>query len=306
MQGKIRAEWDHLKRVVIRRPGIEMFLGLIEPFGSLYERAFSRKEARREHELLEHVLKHEFKIEVLKLEDQIVEAAARDPRIKKKLVELAHESISYQGDAKDVKIARQEFYRNVDSLDEEHFFTLLLLHPLIELEADKGTRNISLGIMERQPLSNIYFMRDQQFVTDKGIVMCRMAKPSRRREPSVTKFLWEEIMGLPILHETQAPGTIEGGEFIPMGDFALVGIGDRTNRNAINQLLDAGMGYKEVGVVHQARHPLIPSDKPDPMINMHLDTYFNVASSKVVVACEMLIKEAKVEIYKKKAGKFVK
>jgi arginine deiminase len=54
-------------------------------------------------------------------------------------------------------------------------------------------------------------------------------------------------------------------------------------------------------------HPLVAADKPDPMINMHLDTYFNVASDHVVVGCEALIKNAKVEIYKNEGmGKFTK
>ena len=58
MDGIIKSEWDPLRKVVIHRPGIEMFLGLLEPYGSLYERAFSRDGAREEHEFLERVLAH--------------------------------------------------------------------------------------------------------------------------------------------------------------------------------------------------------------------------------------------------------
>ena len=56
MIGKIKAEWDHLKKIVVHRPGMEMFFGLLEPYSSLYERAFSRSAARREHEMLEMIL----------------------------------------------------------------------------------------------------------------------------------------------------------------------------------------------------------------------------------------------------------
>ena len=141
-----------------------------------------------------------------------------------------------------------------------------------------------MHVAEREPLSNLYFMRDQQMVTDKGIFMSRMAKPQRRREPVVTRFLWE-ILGAKVVHATTEPGTIEGGEFIPLKDFALIGIGDRTNRSAVDQLLQHGVGFHEVGVVHQPNHPLIPGNECDPMIDMHLDTYFNIASSKVVGGC---------------------
>jgi arginine deiminase len=307
MDGKIKAEWDKLKKVVIHRPGMEMVLGLLEPYGSLYERAFSHKEARREHEMLQHVLENEFNVEVIRLEHAIVNAADRDPEIREKLIGTAHDSIEYRGDKKSVEAAKNKFFSDAKYLDAEQFFATLFLNPIIDFKAGKGERNVSLNITERQPLSNLYFMRDQQFVTDKGIVICRMAKPARRREPEITKFLWEEVLHMPIVLETKDPGTIEGGEFIPMGDFALVGIGDRTNRNAIDQLLSIGLGFQEIGVVHQAKHPLIPSDKPDPMVNMHLDTYFNVASNNVVVSNEDLIKDAKVEIYHKDGeGKFVK
>ena len=45
-------------------------------------------------------------------------------------------------------------------------------------------------------------------------------------------------------------------------------------------MLQSGLGFDEVGVVHQPSHPLILGEQRDPMIDMHLDTYFNVASSR--------------------------
>ena len=73
-----------------------------------------------------------------------------------------------------------------------------------------------------------------------------------------------------------------------MKDFALVGLGDRSNRNGVDQILEFGLNFDEVAVVHQPSHPLIPGDEIDPMIDMHVDTYFNVASSGVVVGSETL------------------
>jgi arginine deiminase len=164
------------------------------------------------------------------------------------------------------------------------------------LESEKGTRMIHLNITEQQPLSNIYFMRDQQAVTDRGVFLSRMSKPQRRREPFVTKLLWD-VLGAEVVHTVMEPGTFEGGDFIPLKDFALVGVGDRTNESGIEQLLKYGVGFDEVGVVHQPNHPLIPSDEADPMVDMHLDTYFNIASSGVAIGLEPLLKRAKVDIY---------
>jgi arginine deiminase len=307
MDGIIKSEWDPLRKVVIHRPGIEMFLGLLEPYSSLYERAFSRDGAKEEHEFLERVLAHEFGVEVLRLEEEILRAANKRHRIRDKLVNLARESLDYGGDEENIKRARESFEKDIPILDSQHFFYIILMNPLISFKTAGGSRNIQLNITERQPVANLYFMRDQQFVTDKGVVICRLAKPSRRKEPKITKFLWEDILEVPIIKEIEAPGTIEGGEFIPMDKFALVGIGDRTNREAIDQLLTIDFGYEEIGVVHQPLHPLICSKKPDPMVNMHLDTYFNVASRNVVVGNELLLKNAVVEVYHNEGfGKFTK
>jgi arginine deiminase len=300
MEAKATAEWEPLRKVVIHRPGIEMFLGLLDPYASLYERAFSRYEARREHERLEHVLKHEFKLDVLRLKETILDEADRRPEVRQDLVKFAEESMTFQGPEKEVQAAKKELQRNAAKLDSAHFFNILLLHPLVELAPEKGTRGIHLHVTEREPLSNLYFMRDQQAVTDKGVFLSRMSKPQRRPEPVLTKFLWD-LLGVKVMHATEEPGTIEGGEFIPMKDFALVGIGDRTNRSGIEQMLNFGLGFDEVGVVHQPSHPLIPGEKRDQMVDMHLDTYFNVASSKVVVGSELLLKRAKMEIYKRQS-----
>ncbi len=307
MLGKIRAEWDPLKKVVIHRPGIEMFFGLLEPYSSLYERAFSRAGARREHETLENILKQEFHVEVIKLKHAIIDTALRVPVVKKELIDLARSTMEYTGDKDAIQRAKEQFEESIKYLDVSHFFNIIILNTSLNFVVDKGTRNVHLNITKRQPLANLYFMRDQQFVTDNGIVLCNLSKPSRKRETLVTKFFWEHVMGLSLLYEVQDPGTVEGGEFIPMGKFALIGMGDRTNRNAIDQILGLDLEIEELGVVHQPLHPLVPCDKPDPMINMHLDTYFNVASSNVVVGCETLLKEAKIEIYKNQGmGKFTK
>ncbi|MCD4774949.1 MAG: amidinotransferase [Candidatus Aegiribacteria sp.] len=299
--GFIKAEWDKLNKAVIHRPGIEMFLGLLEPYASLYERVFNRKEAIREHEFMEHILKYHFGIDVIRLGQIIEREAEMNPEIREKLIDLARSTVAITDDTKLMQQAKSEFEKSLKTFSAQDLFQVIVMQIAIHEKQDRGksVRQIHLNIAERSPLSNLYFMRDQQFTTDSGLVLCRMAKPARRFEPQLTKFLWQEVLHVPIIHEMLEPATIEGGEWIPFGEFALVGIGDRTNRDAINQLLSLDLGYKEIGVVHQARHPLVASDQPDPMINMHLDTYFEAASSDVVVACVELIREAQVEVYRK-------
>ncbi|MDD1673140.1 MAG: arginine deiminase family protein [Methanomicrobiales archaeon] len=295
MKVRVRAEWEPLKTVVVHRPGIEMFFGLLEPFASLYERAFSRYGARREHANLEEVLRQQFDVKVLRLKDQILLAADNHPQVRRRLIDLARESLVYTGDPQKKKLAWREFEKSIPLLDVGHFFNILLLHPRIDLQGEEGTRMVHVNITEREPLSNLYFMRDQQVVTDKGMYLTRMAKPQRERETTITRFLWE-IMKVSF-HEIRTPGIFEGGDFIPLKDFALIGIGDRSNQEGVDQLLSGGTDFDEFGVVHQPTHPLISGEKYDPMVNMHLDTYINFASPSVVVGSELLMKRATVEIY---------
>jgi arginine deiminase len=294
---KIKAEWDRLKKVAVHTPGIEMFFGLLDPFASLYERAFSQIDALREHEQLQYTLKHDFKIKVVPLKDTIINLSLKKPSMKAKLIDLARNSMAFHGDSQDVEQARQEIEANQDILDPEHYFNTILLNPSLELEPRMTTRQINLQITQREPLTNLYFMRDQQTVTDKGLVLSRMSKPQRRREPLLTSLLWD-MLKEPLQYEIQGPATLEGGDYIPLGQFALLGTGDRTNQQGVEQMLQHGLGFDEVGVVHQPSHPLIPVER-DPMLNMHLDNYFNVVSREVAVGSKTLLETTLVDIYQK-------
>lgn len=305
MDTRIKAEWGRLKKVAVHTPGIEMFFGLLDPFASLYERAFSQRDALKEHELLQYTLKHDFKIKVLPLKDTIVEIALKRPNMKAKLIELAKKSIQFTGTEKEVELACREMDANSDILDPEHYFNTILLNPSIELEPRMTTRMINLHITQREPLSNLYFMRDQQMVTDKGMVLSRMRKPQRRREPQLTKLLWE-MLKEPLIYQIQGQGTFEGGDFMPLGSFALIGIGDRTNMAGAEQMMENGLGFHEVALVHQPSHPLIPTQKSDPMLNMHLDNYFNVASQGVAVGSQPLLATTLVEIYQRTSDGYQK
>jgi arginine deiminase len=306
LAAQIKAEWNRLARVAVHRPGIEMFFGLLAPDASLYERVFNRHEARREHETLEYTLRHEFKVDVFRIKEKILELADKKPEIRQKLIEISLNDLKFGGNEKQVHEAKKQVKEGSELYDSGHFFNLLLLHPVMDLEkSGRGTRAIHLGVTENDPLSNLYFMRDQQAVTDKGIFLSRMSKPQRSGEPALTRFVWESL-GERIVHQTTEPGTFEGGDFIPMKDFALVGFGDRTNRSGVDQMLEFGLNFDEVAVVHQPNHPLIPGDERDPMIDMHVDTYFNVAGNGVVVGAELLLQRAKVEVYYKEGSNLYK
>jgi len=293
---RARAEWEPLRRVAVHRPGIEMWFGLLSPYASLYERAFNRYEARNEHERLVYRLRQEFRVDVVHLKEKMLEIADGDPKGRERFFSLAISNMEFAGDKAEALRARKQMKEDAPALGVGHFFNVLLLHPKLDLKEGGSPSAVELNVTGRAPLANLYFMRDQQATTDRGIFLSRMSRPQRRKEPAVTRFLWEGL-GETLTHKTHTPGTFEGGDFIPMKDFALVGLGDRSNRAGVEQLLAKGVGFGEVGVVHQPSHPLVPEGVTDPMVNMHLDTYFNAAASNTVVGSELLLKRARVEVY---------
>lgn len=304
MDSAVMAEWDTLQEVVVHRPGIEMFFGLMEPSSFLYERAFSMDEAVHEHRELEHALE-ETGAKVHRLKHLAVTLARRNPGLLDVARRYAAGIVRYRGPKADVERARASFRKSLGDLDAETVFNILVLRPSVTLDHAGRSGTVFPRVTLDVPLANLLFMRDQQAVSDVGVVVGRMSKPQRRMEPVITGAILE-MAGAKVAHRVRAPGTFEGGDFIPAGGFAMVGLGDRTNRAGVDQVLRSGVGFDEVAVVHQPAHPLIPGDDPDPMVDMHLDTYLNLAGEGVAVGCVPLLRRAKVEVYRRTAGGYAR
>jgi arginine deiminase len=296
LAARARAEWHPLRRVVMRPPKIEAFFGLLEPYASLYERVFSLSRARREHEELAETLRTGFGVQVQYLDRLLLEAAGRKKEVAEELVARVLRTVQFHGPGSGR--SRREFEESIRLLDREQLFETLVLSPEFRFEQRRGARSIETLTTLRQPLSNLFFLRDQQAVTDRGIVVGRLAKPQRRGETELTSFVWRAAGERPIARIEK--GTFEGGDFLPAGDFALVGTGDRTNAQGVQEFLAAGVGFDQVGVVHQPHHPLL--QRADAMVNMHLDTYLNFPAAGVAVGYREMLEIARVDVYAREGG----
>ncbi|HLY76946.1 MAG TPA: arginine deiminase family protein [Thermoplasmata archaeon] len=270
---------------------MEAFFGLLEPYSSLYERVFSLSRARREHEELVDTLRSGFGVHVDDLDQLLLQAAGRNPTIAAELRDRVVATVGFSGPG--AAGARTRFLETVKRLDGEQLVQILALAPSLRFERGRGSRSLAAFTTLRVPLTNLFFMRDQQAVTDRGIVVGRLAKPQRRRETEITSFVWRASGESPVAQIER--GTFEGGDFLPAGSFALVGTGDRSNATGVRELMERGLGFPEVAVVHQPRHPLL--DRADPMVNMHLDTYLNFPGEGVAVGHREMLATARVEVY---------
>lgn len=270
---------------------MEAFFGLLEPYASLYERVFSLSRARREHEELVDTLRSGFGVHVDDLDQLLLQAAGRNASVVEELQDRVVRTVGFSGPGS--AAARHRFLDTVKRLDGEQLVQVLALAPSLRFERGRGSRSVASFTTLRVPLTNLFFMRDQQAVTDRGIVMGRLAKPQRRRESDLTSFVWRSAGEPPVAQVER--GTFEGGDFLPAGSFALVGTGDRSNATGVRELMEKGLGFPEVAVVHQPRHPLL--DRADPMVNMHLDTYLNFAADGIAVGHREMLATARVEVY---------
>ncbi|QIW23872.1 hypothetical protein EWF20_06715 [Sulfolobus sp. S-194] len=77
MRGIANAEWERLRGVALHKPGLEVYLALIDPKTFLYRRRFNYSKSRREFENLIKTLKEEG-VKVYKLLHVIAKRAEKD------------------------------------------------------------------------------------------------------------------------------------------------------------------------------------------------------------------------------------
>jgi len=300
MKAGASAEWEPLRHVMVHEPGTEVFFGLLAPSAHLYERFFDLGAAKREHQSLCQELRS-YGVKVTYLEKIIPEAAENDSRLFGELAELARARSGQRCEGEGCGLSRRLQREYLSPLpfemrDPAHLLMIAVLNPMVVLTAG-GVRTEL-----RRPFHNLYFMRDQQICTDRGIVQCRMAAPEREGESEVTGLGLRAAGAVPIA--AVRGGRLEGGDFIPLGDFALLGVGPRTDPEGAASLMKKGIGFEELAVVHEPLHPLISGH--DPMVCMHLDTYCNIPAEGVAVGNPLLLERASVEVWQKSDGGYKK
>ncbi|RWS07053.1 hypothetical protein B4U79_16161 [Dinothrombium tinctorium] len=205
-----------------------------------------------------------------------------------------------------INAMHQDEYRKrvLSNLNKESLIDVIFNRPKVELHLRSwfgDGDNLFLYLRSKiisDPLSNLYFMRDQQITTQKGIILLRSA--IRPGENEVTKFVFRKL-GFKIIGELRN-GYAEGGDFMPMGNKVFIGQGLRTTKEAIDEMLENDyFGVKEVVVV---------KDMYDhSQQRMHLDTFFNVLNDDTVLISDEIENEVKkrrwVDVYFRSAsGKY--
>lgn len=257
------AEYQKAQVILMHTPGEELFQAVAHPAAGLFEDYLDVSKAAKEHEYYIGRLEHEgCKVYTI---NQILNDMSKDS-----LAILAFQSLTYEPENYAYK------HKVINEMSREDLIRCILYRPIIQLsETDKNT---GLEAVYRQdPLTNLYFMRDQSIVTPCGVIMGRMNSLQRASEVELVRYCYTHL-GIRPIYQVQGEGAyLEGGDYFPCSTVSLIGCGMRTTQVAIDQLLDNDVfGHDTVVVV---RDHLFSQDQ------MHLDTWFNIIDQSLVTMC---------------------
>ncbi|HXV74649.1 MAG TPA: arginine deiminase family protein, partial [Sphingomonadales bacterium] len=147
-----------------------------------------------------------------------------------------------------------------------------------------GAKVIFLGGGEGLTLDSIY-AHDALVLTPRGLILCRMGRATRRSEPALNARELER-KGFAVTGEIEAPGTLEGGDFLWFDEAtAAVGLGPRTNQAGIEQLGALLGNGVELHVV-----PLPPPSHPEDV--MHLMSVISPVDADLAVVYRPLLPDS--------------
>ena len=116
---------------------------------------------------------------------------------------------------------------NLEKAQEDH-------EKLVAFVESNGAEIHYLPFDESSSLDSVY-THDPCVVTNSGVILCTMGKKARLPEPQAVGTYFESI-GVPILGQIEAPGTLEGGDVVWVDERTVaVGEGYRSNAEGIRQ-----------------------------------------------------------------------
>jgi dimethylargininase len=106
----------------------------------------------------------------------------------------------------------------------------------VDLLTRLGVRVHALDV--ETDLCDLIYPFDPLLVTDRGAIVLRPGKPSRRDEPALLEA-WSAAAGIPSIGRIEAPGTVEGGDTLWLRpDLLCIGRSLRTNDAGARQLAE--------------------------------------------------------------------
>ncbi len=269
------AEWLPARVVLLCEPNIETLFGLLQTHSNNFPFPYALSAGRAEHKNYRRTLEANG-VQVLDIRETLA-LAPRDS-----LEQWATQAVKIVPDTnmseQDTASSHAQLARSIAVFDPASLVDLIMLRPTLRVSVNADAVDPTTRYSTRyeiHPADSAYYTRDPVITTARGCVITRLKLDIRAPENDIIAHVLETL-GITPLHRVEAPGTLEGGDFIPCGDFVLQGQGLLTNEEGVRQCLANGVyGFTEVAVVQDPRNN---------MDEMHLDTYFAMLD-KDLAAC---------------------
>ena len=287
-------ENDPARFVLVCEPlGVNNLMGALHPHGALYEKPVNVEEAARQHAAFRDAIRDAGAVCVT-VKDVLMFGCDRSERARLDLERLAMRSLKYELDpaTEPESLTDQERHfisdtykvEAVEAMSVGQLVDVVFSRPTVDIR--RSFRDTGFTARYRfEPLTNVLFSRDQQIVTARGVVLARMRSEQRTNEVELMRFVWQKL-GIEPVGSVEAPGYLEGGDFIPARGVAFIGVGLRSNEEAVRQLCARDLwGQRTVAVVKD--------NFEHDQARMHLDCVFSVLSETcAIVAADVLGEDA--------------
>lgn len=272
----ITSEIGQLKTVLVKRPGSELENITPEYLQSLlFDDIPYLKMMQKEHDYFVETMQ-DAQIEVLYLEKLAAEALRESGNKEAFLTKMIQESNQMDASALYVRDYLMSF-NEAEMINK-------LMSGLKKSEIPERKKKHLNEMMEKQypffldPLPNLYFTRDPAAVIGSGVTINKMFQPARRRESMFIELILQHHprfnkQEIPIWINREAQFPMEGGdELILNNETILIGVSERTDARAVEQLAEnlfsRGAEIKRVLAV----------EIPETRSFMHLDTVFTMVN----------------------------
>lgn len=288
------AEWLPARVVMLCEPRLETLYSILQTDSSNFLNPFSLAQAQEEHRHYRRVLE-ERGVLVFDIREALREGGSAGLR---NLRAWAREAITLAVDPaisqKDKTALEAKLKKSLAALDAGSLVDVILMRPTMRIAYNADPVDPTTRFTTRFELTDppsCYYTRDPLITTAKGVVITRLRLGKRKPENDIVEHALKQI-GIKPIYRVQAPGTLEGGDFMPCGDFVLQGQGLLTNAEGVRQCLERKVyGFVEVGVVR---------DERNNMDEMHLDTYFAMLDKDLAACCDTRLRgdeEPLVDVY---------
>lgn len=270
-----RCEYYPAKTILMHEPGKELFYGIMHPNAALFDVYFDEDKAASEHTYYRKALS-EKGIKVLTVKEVLLQGCtdAKGNTVRGQALDdlrnfaakyLVYDVSNLSDTQKPLQAAVKDSVLSQASPSD--LLRIIMLQPKVTLFST--TNNTELRAEYHvSPIMNLYFTRDQSVTTAKGTVICKMNSEQRQQECDILEFCYKKLGVKPIWKVEGEKAFLEGGDFIPFGNKAFIGMGMRTTQEAINQLMDNDI----IG----ADSVIVVKDFWRYQAQMHLDTHFNI------------------------------